>query len=328
VPDDLKRMPDDSPKPGALDLLAIMATPGIGPAKALIIAADPERLSEAKGLPEVEQASEHYEDLIDRAMDVGIRVYGFFDEGFPLRLQGIPSRPAVLWVRGELPPVKVRGVAVVGTRTPSVESKEATRQAVLQLPPDEWVVVSGLAAGIDTVAHEAALDAGILTTAVLGSGVDSPSPTENLDLADRILAAGGCLVSEQPPSELVSPASLVQRNRLQAGLSEAVIVGEMGIEGGTAHTVRYAVEQGREVLCLVDSHGDGFGDGSRELLTSRPPLLCDKLPAWRGREKLARGINTPTVAGAVAPTELLVEAITARSSAGGPVRPAQLGFDV
>ena len=321
-------MPDDSPKPGALDLLAIMATPGIGPARALAIAADSSRLSEANDLPEVQHAREQFGALIGRALDAGVRVYGFFDEGFPRRLQGIPSRPAVLWVRGELPPVRARGVAVVGTRTPSAESKEATRQAVLQFPPDEWVVVSGLAAGIDTVAHEAALDAGILTAAVLGSGVDSPTPAENLDLAERIVAAGGCLVSEQPPGSPVSPASLVQRNRLQAGLSEAVVVGEMGLEGGTAHTVRYAVEQGRQILCLVDSHGYGFGEGSRALLTSEPALVCGKLPAWHGREALARSISTPTVAGGLGPAELPAEVIAARASAGGSAPQAQLGFDV
>jgi len=321
-------MVDDSPKPRALDLLAIMAMPGIGPARALEIAADPKRLSEANELPEVQQAREQFEGLIDRALDAGVRAYGFFDDGFPQRLQGIPSRPAVLWARGELPPARARGVAVVGTRTPSGESKEATRQAVLQLPRDEWVVVSGLAAGIDTVAHEAALDAGILTAAVLGSGVDSPTPAENLDLAERIVAAGGCLVSEQLPGSPVSPASLVQRNRLQAGLSEAVVVGEMGLEGGTAHTVRYAVEQGREVLCLSDRHGEGFGEGSRELLTSDPTLVCGKLPAWHGREGLARSISTPTVAGGLGPAELLAEVIAARASAGGSAPQAQLGFDV
>ena len=275
-----------------------MATPGVGPARALATAADSRQLVEANERFEVASARERYAQAIPDWDADGIQLVGFFDDAFPDGLKTIKSPPAVLWVKGALPSNSASHVAVVGTRKPSAEGVDATRAAVSSLGGGDWVVVSGLAIGIDAAAHTSALEVHLRTIAVLGSGVDEPTPRGNIELAERILASGGCLISEQPPGTDVSAASLVQRNRLQSGLSAAVVVGEMECAGGTAHTVRFAAEQRRQLVCLTDHHGIGFGTGNRALLTLEPQKLCATLPAWRDHESLARRLgNSPLALG-------------------------------
>lgn len=108
-----------------------------------------------------------------------------------------------------------------------------------------FAVISGLAAGIDTVAHESALTAGGLTWAVLGSGVDVPTPSANIELASRIVEAGGGLIAEVPPGTAVSTRQLVARDRIQSGLSLAVVICQCEIASGAMHTARYSAVQGR-----------------------------------------------------------------------------------
>jgi DNA processing protein len=108
-----------------------------------------------------------------------------------------------------------------------------------------FAVISGLAAGIDTVAHESALAAGGLTWAVLGSGVDVPTPSANVKLASRIVESGGGLIAEVPPETPVSTRQLVARDRIQSGLSLAVVICQCEIASGAMHTARYSVVQGR-----------------------------------------------------------------------------------
>jgi DNA processing protein len=106
-------------------------------------------------------------------------------------------------------------------------------------------VVSGLAAGIDAAGHQAALDRGVLTWAILGGGVDTPTPRENVGLAEAMIAAGGGLISEQAPGVEPNAARLVARNRLQVAASQVVVAAQSGIPSGTLHTVRFAIEQNK-----------------------------------------------------------------------------------
>ena len=114
-----------------------------------------------------------------------------------------------------------------------------------------WTIVSGLAKGIDTIAHRAALTAGARTVAILGNGLDTIYPTVNRHLAEEIIAAGGLLLSEQPPGTEAIPRNLVQRDRLQSGMSVATIVFETSATGGAMHTARFAREQQRLLVCPV-----------------------------------------------------------------------------
>jgi DNA processing protein len=118
-----------------------------------------------------------------------------------------------------------------------------------------FVIVSGLAKGCDTVAHRGCLDAHGKTVAILGGGIDYIYPKENRPLADEILNTGGCLLSEYKPGMKPQPSFFVERDRLQSGLSQAVIVIETDVKGGSMHTVGFALSQNRLVACLGGHSG-------------------------------------------------------------------------
>lgn len=163
----------------------------------------------------------------------------------------IPKAPARLFYRCSLRGACDQpGVAVIGTRDPSdFGAKSATRIAK-RCAEQRLTVVSGLAIGCDTAGHRGAVQAGGLTIAVLAHGLHTVYPASNRGLASEIIELGGMLVSEYPPNVELRPNQLVERDRLQAGLSRGVIVIETDIEGGTMHTVKFAREQGRLLGCL------------------------------------------------------------------------------
>jgi DNA processing protein len=173
---------------------------------------------------------------------------GIAAPGYPAALASIPSPPKLLWVRGTLPPPAA--VAVVGTRNPTAFGREVAELAARGATEAGLGVISGLAAGVDTVAHKSALKAGGRTWAVLGSGVDVPTPTANTALAGEILDKGGGLLAEVPPGTSVTRRQLVARDRIQTGLSLAVVVCQCEIASGTMHTARFAILQGRLLVVM------------------------------------------------------------------------------
>ncbi len=171
---------------------------------------------------------------------------------YPAALAAIPYPPKALWVCGTLPPC--RAVAIVGTRRPTLFGRRVAELAAHGAAGAGFAVVSGLASGVDTVAHESALEAGSPTWAVLGSGVDVPTPTSNQALAEDILEAGGGLIAEVPPGTPVSRRQLVARDRIQSGLCLAVVICQCETSSGAMHTARFAVAQGR-LLVVVRPNG-------------------------------------------------------------------------
>jgi DNA processing protein len=174
----------------------------------------------------------------------GVRMLCQFDAEWPARLTRIPDPPALLWVVGA--PLPDGGVAIVGTRQPTEYGTMVARMVAAGAADRALPTVSGLALGVDTIAHEACMDAGVPTWAVLGQGVDTLHEGERADLARRIVAAGGGLVAEVPPGTATEPHQLIRRNRLQSALADAVVVAQSGVPGpgypaGTMHTARYAV---------------------------------------------------------------------------------------
>jgi DNA processing protein len=241
----------------AAGLLELMRQPGVGPGTAIALAehfSTGEALAASSPAERRAVAGARGEDL-DLAGVEATRieagadgVVGYFDEAFPPRLRSIPSPPAVLWVRGTLPDPAVPAVAVVGTRGPTAWGVRVAEGAVEVLEGTGTVIVSGLARGVDGIAHRRALAVGLPTTAILGSGVDAPTPREHVSLAHEILDAGGALVAEVPPGTSPSARTLVARNRLQSGLSDAVVVAQCGLDSGTLHTARFAMLQGRRLV--------------------------------------------------------------------------------
>jgi len=172
--------------------------------------------------------------------------------GFPLRLTCIPNPPESLWVRGapsHLPAVDERSIAIVGSRAATRDGLDVARRIADGLARAGVVIVSGLARGIDAVAHQAALDAGGRTVAVLGSGLLRLYPPEHEALADRMLAHGA-VVSEYPLHTPPQAGLFPRRNRLVSGLADAVVVVEAPEKSGALITAGTALDQGKEVLVV------------------------------------------------------------------------------
>ncbi|MBY0539179.1 DNA-processing protein DprA [Patescibacteria group bacterium] len=179
---------------------------------------------------------------------------------YPALLREIPSPPKELYVRGALPPPETKLLTVVGSRAMSRYGKDACEALIAGLSGYPVAIVSGLALGIDTIAHKAALSAGLPTIAVPGSGLDDSVlyPRANFALAKEIENKGGALLSEFDPLWKPRPESFPQRNRIMAGMSHATLVIEAGEKSGTLITARMASDYGRELLIVPHSI---FADG-------------------------------------------------------------------
>jgi DNA processing protein len=167
---------------------------------------------------------------------------------YPRSLEAIPDPPALLWMRGELKPVV--GVAIVGTRAPSPYGKKTASKLAEGAARAGLAVVSGLARGIDTAAHEAALAAGGATWAVLGSGLENVYPSANAELARRIAESGGAVISEHPLETEPLKEHFPRRNRVISGLSFGTVVVEGRLQSGALITAKCALEQGRDVFAV------------------------------------------------------------------------------
>lgn len=184
---------------------------------------------------------------------------------YPERLRHIPSPPAVLYIRGDLLECDTLAVAVVGTRRPTRYGLEATRRIVAGLAASGVTVASGLALGIDAVAHEAALDAGGRTLAVLGSGVDVIYPARHRDLAGRI-AASGAVLSEYALGTRPDARNFPPRNRIISGMCHGVLAIEAGERSGALITVQFALEQGRDTYAVPGGIFWPMSEGTNRLI--------------------------------------------------------------
>jgi len=174
----------------------------------------------------------------------------FTSDEYPPLLRSIPDPPVMLYAKGNLTLLQLPcAVAIVGTREPTQQGIRVARYLAQQWAHHRYVVISGLAKGIDTAAHEGTLDARGKTIAVLGTSLDKIYPAENKDLAERIIAAGGLLLSEILFGQPSFKMAFVQRDRLQSGLALGVFPVQTRRDGGTMHTVRFAKEQHRYVIC-------------------------------------------------------------------------------
>jgi DNA processing protein len=174
------------------------------------------------------------------------------DKDYPELLKQISDPPFVLFVKGKIIKEDILAVGIVGTRYPSMYGREVTERISSDLAISGVTVVSGMARGIDTIAHHAALEAGGRTIAVLGCGIDIIYPPENRQLYYDI-TKNGAVVSEFPPGMLVSRGLFPARNRLISGLSKGIVVTEGAKESGSLITASYAAKQGRDVFAIPGS---------------------------------------------------------------------------
>lgn len=201
-------------------------------------------------------------DLIGSLDDTRLVLDG--DPGYPAALAELPDRPDAIFVRGAIP--EPPGVAVVGSRAVTAYGVECATRIASVLGRHGYPIISGLARGVDTVAHRAALDVEAATLAVLGCGIDRWYPAANRGLGERILSAGGGVISEYPPGTPPAPWRFPLRNRIVSGVSAAVVVVEASVRGGALITARSALAQGREVLAVPGDIDRATSGGTNRLI--------------------------------------------------------------
>ncbi|HOZ21939.1 MAG TPA: DNA-processing protein DprA [bacterium] len=249
------------------ELLSLWNTPGIGPQRLrslmerfgsgrAVYAASVRQLCEVEGIDQATAAKiKSHPDLegaarqLSRAREEGVTILTLWDEAYPAMLRPLYDLPVILFVKGGLEVLSAKAVAVVGTRAPSEYGQIVARRLTRELVQRGLVIVSGLARGIDTIAHSEAIAQGGLTIAVLGSGLDQIYPGENRRLA-RMVTEHGALLSEYVLGTQPDAPHFPRRNRIIAGLAAATLVIEAGEGSGALITAYDALEYNREVMAV------------------------------------------------------------------------------
>jgi DNA processing protein len=244
-----------------------------------ILKASALELGKVKGLAKIDLSEIKDPGLLKKAQNEikkaarhRVQIIPFFDEKYPPALREIYDPPIALYVKGCLPDSSLPAAAVVGSRVASLYGTRIARAIALDLARAGVVVVSGLALGIDSAAHQGTLQAEGVTVAVLGGGLGQIYPPENQKMADRICQKGA-LVSEYPTDMKPQPGFFPVRNRIISGLSRAVVVVEAYEKSGALITADCALEQGRDVFAVpgnADSHGS---KGTNNLLKQGAKLV-------------------------------------------------------
>ena len=218
--------------------------------------------------PELEDYIDKANDILDLQEGMGIVSISCQDPDFPARLLAIGDDcPAVIHCKGNLDLLKSdKAVAVIGARAADREGNEKAYRLGKEYAEQEYVVVSGLALGCDAAAHRGCLDAKGETIAIVASGLDKTHPYENKPLQDSILKNGGLLLSEQVIGVKANPTRLVARNRLQAALSESVILAQCPAKSGSLHTMRFARQYRKRSLAATFPRRNQFNEGNYLLL--------------------------------------------------------------
>lgn len=214
------------------------------------------------------------EKIWDDISAQGVRILTWDDQEYPNRLAEIETPPPVLYVRGNYLPEDNWAVAVVGTRRVTAYGRQVAESIARTLARCGVTLVSGLARGIDGVAHQAALDAGGRTLAVLGCGVDRIYPPEHRQLAERILS-NGALMSDYAVGTPPEAHNFPPRNRIISGLSMATVVVEAGHKSGALITANFAADQGREVFAVPGNINSPLSKGTNRLIQQGAHPLLD-----------------------------------------------------
>jgi DNA processing protein len=299
----------DTPTQALVDRLLLTQLPGIGPltlAKLLtcfstpteVLHASETLLSAVPGVgPKLVKTIRHAADYVDVTGIVdwcktnSVTILCSDSPEYPPGLLELPDAPPVLFVSGEIRPCDELSVAIVGTRHASVYGRQQAERIAFGLAKAGITIVSGMARGIDTAAHQGALDAGGRTIAVFGCGLAHIYPPENDGLA-KTIAADGALVSEFAPAEKPRGGMFPQRNRLISGLSHATLVIEAPERSGSLITARTASEQGRDVLALPGNVNSRASQGTNLLIRDGAKLIRNADDVLECLGPLARSVPT------------------------------------
>ncbi|QTC92501.1 DNA-processing protein DprA [Brevundimonas goettingensis] len=219
----------------------------------------------------------------------GARLLVFGDADYPPMLAAVDPPPPLLWTLGDVALLSKEAVGIVGARIASAGGQRIARGLSQSLGQAGFVVVSGLARGIDAAAHAGSLETG--TVAVLGGGVDDVYPPDNAGLYDQIVERG-CVVSESPMGARAQARDFPRRNRIISGLSRGIIVVEAELKSGSLITARLAAEQGRDVFAVPGSPLDPRSKGPNELLR-QGAILCEGIDDVRRAFETLRTLSEP-----------------------------------
>lgn len=228
-------------------------------------------------------------------MQFPIRQIG--QQGFPALLKEVPDKPRRLYLRGQLPAPERTLLCVVGSRACSAYGRRQTQRLIAGLSAYPITIVSGMALGIDSEAHKAALEVGLPTVAVLPSSCDDASlyPSTNRVLAQQILKSGGALVSENEAPFKAMIHSFPERNRVMAGMSRVTLIIEAGEKSGTLITARLALDYNREVLAIPHELGRESGSGVNQLLREGATLVRNSSDILRALDLAPHSAVQPTL---------------------------------
>jgi len=221
--------------------------------------------------------------LLDKWKEKGINIITYYDPDYPLHLKEIAQAPWVIYTIGDTDLLEQPALAIVGTRNPTNYGKIVASRLAKELADSTFVVVSGLARGIDSIAHSGALSANGPTIAVLGSGIDIIYPKENQKLYNEI-AAKGLVISEYPPGTPPHPGHFPQRNRIISGISHGTIIVEASMKSGSLITAQFALDQSREVFAIPGPITSKQSLGTNSLIKQGAKLvqtiddILDELP--------------------------------------------------
>lgn len=204
-----------------------------------------------------------------------INSISIFQQRYPQRLKEIATVPKQLYFRGKLPDDSRKFVAIIGTRKPTRYGVEVTQNLARRLAERGVVIVSGLALGVDALAHRGALDGKGLTIAVFAHGVDDISPRTNYQLGLEIEKTGALISEYKPGTAVPYKAAFLERNRIVSGLSDAVIVTEASLRSGTSNTVANALQQGRDVYAVPGPITSPMSQGCNHLIAQGATPIVD-----------------------------------------------------
>ncbi|MEL7832440.1 DNA-processing protein DprA [Fodinibius sp. Rm-B-1B1-1] len=209
---------------------------------------------------------EEVDRILEKTKQTGAEIMTYWDADYPDLLREIYDPPLMLWIKGERAALDTDSISIVGTRRVGDYGRKMARKFAEELVEHNLTIISGLAYGVDGVAHQATVEAGGKTVAVLGSGIDWIYPSDHKGLASRIVETGGAVISEFPLGTAPEMGNFPVRNRIVSGLSLGTLVVASGLEGGSMITAKSALDQNREVFVVPHPVGHVNAPGCNSLI--------------------------------------------------------------
>jgi DNA processing protein len=243
----------------------------------------------------IEDERDNAKIQIDTCRENGFEILTYWDEDYPNLLKEILHPPAILYILGKMSKADSFSISIVGTRRNTMYGKITAERFAEYFATRNIIITSGMANGIDTISHKAAIKAKGVTYAVIASGLDTISSYYHRQTAEKIVDSGGAVISEYPCGVKALPPYFLQRNRLISGISKATIVVESAFKGGALNTARYAFEQQREVYAVPGRLSDEKSEGTNRLIrknVAAPALTPEEILEDLGIDNDAGVFNT------------------------------------